>query len=511
MTTADLIALAPLIILALFANANLVLIAFYRRHQVSFGLTLAGLALAFVALPWRAPPLPRQVTPLFIADHYALFFIGLLLAAAFVVTLLAYGYWKNERIHREEFYTLLLIATLGSAVLVTARHFITFFLGLETLTVSLYVLIAYLYLEERNIEAGVKYLILAAVASAFLLFGLALIYADLGTMELARVATVLAQPAGAPGQLLLIGLVLVIIGIGFKLAVVPFHLWTPDVYQGATLPATAFVATVSKGGMFAFVLRYFVQMDFVAYQPLFWILAFIAAASMLIGNLLALLQNNIKRILAYSSIANIGYLLVAVLAAGDLAVTAGAYYLTAYFVTILAAFGVVTALSSRRPAVVIHANGAEHHAEAQPQPENTPGEAETLDDYRGLFWRRPWLAALLTAALLSLAGIPLTAGFIGKFYLVTAGIEAARWWLTIVLVVSSAIGLFYYLRIIVMMALPARPVATPAPSLSLPGGIALVLLALALFWLGVYPTPFINLIRTTTGPLLESITQGPGL
>ena len=480
MTLAELTPLTPLIILALFAIVNLLVIAFFRNHQTSFGLTLVAFAAAFVALPLVSGSLPRQVTTLFLVDRYAFFYMGLLFAAGFVVTLLTYSYLHQRTEEQEEFYWLLLTATLGSAGLVISRHFVAFFLSLETLTVSLYVLIAYLYTNPYSTEAGLKYLILASVSTAFLLFGMALVYASLGTMQLPQVAALLTNANHGHNLFLLTGLGLMIIGIGYKLAVVPFHMWTPDIYQGASAPATAFVTTVSKGGMLALLLRYFAPMNPQAYPTLFWIFALLAAASMLVGNLLALRQNNVKRLLAYSSISHFGYMLVAFLASGSMAITATTYYLIAYFATILAAFGIVTVLS--RP---------DH-------------EAEAVEDYRGLFWRQPWVASVFTVALLSLAGIPLTAGFVGKFYVMLAGAGAALWWLLILLAIGSTIGLYYYLRVVVMMALPIAAegdVVVARPAFTWASGLALLVLTVAVVWLGVYPTPLIRMIQATVTTL----------
>jgi len=306
---------------------------------------------------------------------------------------------------------------------------------------------------------------------------MALIYAEIGSMEFAKIALRMTA-TGVHSIPLLSGLGMIIIGAGFKLAVVPFHLWTPDVYEGAPAPVTAFIATVSKGAVFALVLRYFFRIDLHAHRPLIIILTVIAIASMFAGNLLALLQHNVKRILAYSSISHIGYLLVTLLASGAVAVTAAAFYLTAYFVTTLGAFGVVTVLS------------------------NKDRDADSMDDYKGLAGRRPWLAAVFTAMLLSLAGIPLTAGFVGKFYIVAAGVDSGLWLLVIVLIINSVIGLFYYLRIIV--AIYARPLehAAPDSTRSISGHVVLAGLALMLVWLGVYPGPVIELIQKTIQSLV---------
>jgi NADH-quinone oxidoreductase subunit N len=477
MSVNDLVALLPLIVLGTAIVLLLLVAAFNRSHSVVALMAILGLSLAFASL--FVPSASSQVTPLLVMDGYARFFIGLMLAASLVVMLLAYGYLGEHSINPEEFYILLLLATLGAAVLAASSHFASFFLGLEILSISLYALIAYLRTSERSVEAGAKYLVLAGASSAFLLFGMALVYAEAGTMELARLASIPSTATATTNYLLLPGLAMMVVGIGFKLAVVPFHLWTPDVYEGSPAPVTAFVATVSKGAVFALLLRYFTQIDIHAYQSLFIIFVLIALASMLVGNLLALFQNNVKRILAYSSIAHLGYLLVAFLASGPLAVTAVAFYLLSYFITTLGAFGVVTVLS------------------------NEERDADDIQDYRGLYRRHPWLAGIMTAMLFSLAGIPLTAGFVGKFILVAAGVSSELWLPVVVLVISSAIGLFYYLRIIVALYAAPEPEREPLVSRSLPvmGSVVLVGLTLLLVWLGIYPTSLIQLIQSTIGRL----------
>ena len=472
MTAQTLTGLAPLVAVAVTVVVLMVVIAIYRSHRVTVILTLAGLAVAFFTLLGPAIAPPRSTAAFLVFDDYARFYTGLILAATAAVTLLSYGYLERRHEQRDEYYLLLLLATLGSIVLVAAVYFASLFLGLELLSVSLYALIAYTRTREQSIEAAVKYLVLAAVSAAFLLFGMALVYAELGTMEFARMTT---MPLDAPGRVVaLVGVGLIVVGFGFKLALVPFHLWTPDVYQGAPAPVTAFIATVSKGAMFAVLLRYFTIIDLRTHHTVFLIFAILAIASMVVGNLLALLQRNVKRLLAYSSIAHLGYLLVAFLASGTLAATAITFYLVAYFVTTIGAFGVVTVLSS------------------------ADSEAENLDEYRGLFARRPWLSAVFTAMLLSLAGIPLTAGFVGKFYLTVAAGSAALWPLLIVMMITSGIGLFYYLRVVVAMFMESATDASAGrePSrLPLVAGLTLSALTVALVWLGVYPAPLIRLIR----------------
>ncbi len=468
MNIEDLIALSPFIILATTAVMVMLTIAFYRNHKLTVILTLSGFVLSATSLAFISCLVPWMVTPLLIIDYYALFYIGLILAAGFTVAALAYSYLEEHVGHKEEFYLLLIIATLGCSVLAAANHFASFFLGIEMLSVSLYALAAYLRHSERGIEAGIKYLILAAVSSAFILFGMALVYAETGSMAFSNIAQ---YAAGTHGLIFLSGIVMILVGLGFKLAVVPFHLWTPDVYEGAPAPITAFIATVSKGAVFALVLRYFTLIDIHAHRSLFTIFTIIAVASMFTGNLLALFQTNVKRILAYSSISHLGYLLVTILASGSLGPAAAAFYLTAYFITTLGAFGVVTVLSEQ------------------------DRDADRMDDYQGLAWRRPWLAGVFTVMLFSLAGIPLTAGFVGKFYIIAAGAGSALWMMVTIMIVNSVIGLFYYLRIVVAMFSASEKEGAIPVRHSRSGSAVLATLAILLIWLGVYPGPMIDIIR----------------
>ncbi len=471
MDAADILALLPLLLIAATSIVVMLGIAAKRSHALAIGLTLAGLAGAFISLFAAAPLVPRQVTSLLLMDRYALFYMGLIIASSAVVAVLSYQYFEKHDGQKEELYVLLLIATLGCAVLVASSHFVSFLLGLEILSVALYAMLAYVTGRERALEAGIKYLILASASAAFLLFGAALIYADAGSMEFSRIRELSFSGSGL--ALLLPGIALTVTGIGFKLGVVPFHLWTPDVYEGAPAPVAAFVATTSKSAMVALLLRYVYLSNALHYRAVFLVFSIIAIASMCAGNLLALRQNNVKRILAYSSIAHFGYILVAFLAGGNMAIEAVSFYLVAYTVTILMAFGIVTVLS------------------------NSGRDAGDLEDYRGLFWRRPVIAGAFTVALLSLAGIPATMGFLGKFYVLAAGAAAEAWPLIIILVLTSVAGLFYYLRVVVMLysAPPEHP--APLQIVSRSGAFILAGLTLLLIWFGVYPAPLLNLIRAT--------------
>ena len=511
MSTVQLLALLPILILAATTVLVMLQVAFAppvttKNHGLVNALTSAGLLAALISLWQIHPLLPQQVTPLLRVDDFALFYTGLILLAGLVVTLLSFNYFDardgEEGTPPGEYYILLLIATLGAIVLVASNHFASFFIGLELLGVSLYVMVAYLGYSptgiaadgrEASLEAGVKYLILSGVASALVMFGIALLYAEFGTLEFPELAQRWSF-GGITGNghtlvntnlYIAAGLALVLAGICFKLSLVPFHMWTPDVYQGAPAPVTAFIATVSKGAIFAFMLRLFRDAGALDHQIISLALALIAIASMLGGNLLALLQNNIKRLLAYSSIAHIGYLMVAFLAGTALASDGVdknlvsesiAFYLAAYFVTTLGAFGVVTALSHHRM-------------------------AEDLDDiahYRGLFWQHPALALMLTAMLLSLAGIPLTVGFIGKFYLFNVATQGLLWVLLAALILGSAIGLYYYLRLIVALFSKqedTQPEQSQAREFSYFDGCVLAGVSLVMLALGVYPQPMIEWVQ----------------
>jgi len=475
MNSTDLLTLLPLLLIAATAIAVMLVIAVRRSHPLTALLTVIGFCAAFGTLFVAAPLAPRDVTPLLSIDSAALFYIGLILAASVAVVFLCYGYFKHdEGSHPEELYLLVAIAALGSAVLVSASHFAALFLGLEILSVALYGLISYARNTNASVEVGLKYLVLAAASASFLLFGMAIVYFELGTMTFRGVSAGIATQA-TDSATMAMAATLIVVGIGFKLGLVPFHMWTPDVYEGAPAPVTAFVATVSKGAMFALLLRLFGRPEVRNSGSVLLVFSIIAIASMFAGNLLALFQSNVKRILAYSSIAHLGYLVVAFEAGGALGRSAAAFYLVAYFATMLGAFGVVTVLS---------------------RPGNDLGD---LEAYRGLFWRRPVLAGVFTVMLLSLASIPLTAGFIGEFYLVAAGVSASLWVLVIVLVVTSAIGLFYYLRIIVALysrtSQPAAAAFVPPVISSHSSRWTLAVLTVVVIAVGCYPDPVIRLIQ----------------
>ncbi|WXL25650.1 NADH-quinone oxidoreductase subunit NuoN [Ectopseudomonas mendocina] len=479
-TTQHFIALLPLLITSATLVLVMLAIAWKRNHSVTFGLSVVGLNLALLSLLPALGVTPIEVTPLLLVDKFACYYMALVLAATLACVTLIHAYLggdsgKGYPGNREELYLLMLLSAAGGLVLVSAQHLAGLFIGLELLSVPTYGMIAYAFFNKRSLEAGIKYMVLSAAGSAFLLFGMALLYADSGNMTFATIGAKLAAD-GLPSMIVQIGVGMMLIGLAFKLSLVPFHLWTPDVYEGAPAPVSAFLATASKVAVFAVLLRLYQMSPAAAGGWLTDVMTVIAVASILIGNLLALLQNNLKRLLGYSSIAHFGYLLVALIASKGLAVEAIGVYLATYVLTSLGAFGVITLMSTPY----------------------SGRDADALFEYRGLFWRRPYLTAVLTVMMLSLAGIPLTAGFIGKFFVIAAGVEAHEWLLLGAMVIGSAIGVFYYLRVMVTMFMVEPNLQRRDADLhwaQRAGGIMLLLVALLTFVLGVYPQPLLGLVQ----------------
>lgn len=473
------VSIMPLFILTSSAILILFSIAIKRNHKAIFVITLVSLLVDFVFLIVLKTPDKWAVEPLFMLDGFGKFNIGLILLTAAVLTMLSYAYFEQREERKEEYYILLILATLGAVTLTISKHFVSLFLGLEILSVSLYSMIAYLRKREQSDEGGIKYLIIAAFSSAFMLFGMALIYYVTGSMEFSTIGKHLSALPELP-LILIAGFGFIIVGIGFKLGIVPFHMWTADVYEGAPLPVTSFIATVSKGGIVAVLVRFFTSANGYQYDTLINTFTVLVIASMFTGNFLALQQQHVKRLLAYSSISHLGYILVAFLAGGALGIEAVSFYLVAYFITIVGAFGILTYLSDKS------------------------SDAGLIDDFKGLFWKRPWTATSFSAMLLSLAGIPLTAGFVGKFYVVAAGVNSSTWLLVIMLVANSAIGLFYYIRIIAVMCEKHAPGGEPRvelkPSGYLFSAISVTILTITLVWVGISPEGLMALIRSLLNP-----------
>jgi len=478
----DLSPLFPLLIVTATSVLTMLMIGIRRSYITTGAITITGLLLATLVAILMMDWTNQQVTPLLIIDQYSLLFTVVVCAAAMILAILSYPYFFGLDDQKEEYFLLLTVATIGAIVMVSSNHFVSTVLGLETLSMSLYGMIAYPLHSAKSakypLEASVKYLVLSAAASGFMLFGIALVYAQTGTLSFASVTALPVEGLG--DGYTIAALLMIVSGMAFKLSLAPFHMWTPDVYEGSPLPATAYLATIGKAAMFVVLLRFVQISDALSFDSMVTALILLAAASMLAGNLLALLQDNLKRILAYSSIAHMGYLLLALIAGhyveGTIAIESVTFYLIAYVIMSLGAFGVASVISSSEK------------------------EFDSIKEYRGLFWRNPLLATTFIAMLLSLAGIPLTVGFIGKFYIFLSGVEASLWWLLGVLVLGSGIGLYYYLRIIYRMMMPEKH-SLPyrvggVESVSSYAVLAILLGLLLLF--GVYPAPIMSIVAAAS-------------
>ena len=460
-------ALAPILILSLTAVVLMIQASIKRDQSVAWVITAVGFLLTLWSASY-ARDFIQPVTILLEVDHWSLFFTSLILIASLVTLVLSKETFSSEGERKEEYYLLLVLSVLGAVVLIQSSHMVSLLLGMELMGVALYAMIAFPERGQLPLEGAVKYLVLSACASAMLLYGFALIYAATGELSYAGIGARAALAYAENPMLMMAGSAMVLAGIGFKLSVAPFHMWTPDVYEGAPTPVTGFLATVSKSAVFVALSRFYIDGALYQFSSLNTALVVLAIASMLVGNWLALRQENIKRLLAYSSIAHFGYLLVVLIALtyleADLVSQSITFYLTAYIVTTLAAFTIVSMVAGEDTA------------------------KQNISAFAGLFWSRPLEASALTVAMLSLAGIPLTAGFMAKFFVIIVGIQSGLWGLLAVFVIASAIAIYYYLRIIFAMTQSAQ---SSGNSANWQEKLAAIVLMASILALGSWPQPFI--------------------
>ena len=472
--------MALLPVLVILATAAVVLLADLLPREGKEhlgGIALAGVVGALIASLWQWGSPVRAFRDMVVLDDYALFFDVVICYAAALIVLLSMDYLRREGAESGEYYALVLFSSAGMMLLASAGDLIVVFLALELMSLSLYILAGLFKTRLASGEASLKYFLLGAFASSFLLYGVALLYGATGTTTLDRLAVSAAGRTGDP--LFVIGLGLLLVGFGFKISSVPFHMWAPDVYEGAPTSITALIATGSKAAAFAALIRVLTvalrgsQPD---WSALLWALA---ALTMTVGNVVALAQSNLKRMLAYSSIAHVGYMLMGLVAGGAAGAGAVLFYLLAYTFTTVGAFG----------ALSLCARAGE--------------DAVEVGDYAGFSRRHPVLAATLALFLLSLIGIPPLAGFVAKFYLFGSAVRAGYVWLTVIAVLNSAVAAYYYLRVIVYMYMrePDGEGVAVAPSLA--GGLALTLALVGIVVLGLIPAPFADLAQAAVAPLLR--------
>lgn len=468
----------PELIITISAVIALLLAAFGRSSAIgtlagAVALIGTGLAMIFTFTLWDVHA--AIFNNLYTIDNFGTFFKGLALIVSLLVTLLSLRYTERERIIQGEYYALLLFGVLGMMVMVSSNHFVTIFIGLEVMSIAIYVLCGLLSGNPRSAEASLKYFLLGAFATAFLLYGMALIYATTGFLDIRGIADYLGSGTFGLTPLFMIGLALLIVGFGFKTASVPFHMWTPDVYEGAPTSITAFMATGIKAAAFGAFLRVF----YTAFLPLLgaWsgMLWLIAVATMTLGNITALVQDDVKRMLAYSSIAHAGYILIAFVIGDQFSSASILFYLLVYIFMNVGAFTVVILLGRKDAA-------------------NT-----NIESYAGLAGRHPLIALAMAVFLLSLAGIPPLAGFMGKFYVLSAAIKAKYYWLAIIGVLNSVVAVYYYLRVIMYMYFrqpegePQRLDLSPAYSL------VIAISVWALFHMGIFPRGFLLIAQKSVG------------
>jgi NADH-quinone oxidoreductase subunit N len=410
---------------------------------------------------------------LYKVDQYALLFKAFFLVAGVVTVLMSVEYVGRRMRHPGEYYSLIVFSILGAVMLAAAGELLTAYIALELLSFSMYVLVSLARGDRRSAEAGTKYILLGALSSAILLYGVSILYGTLGTTVFGPMNALLSFSLDRPT--VLVGFAMLLAGFGFKLAAVPFHMWAPDIYEGAPTPVTAHLSVLSKAAAFALVLRFFAEAMPSSIDQWQLVLAIIAAATMTVGNLTALAQTNIKRLLAYSSIGQVGFLMVGLVALSPGASNALLLHLVGYAFTNLAVFMVVIAV------------------------ENHTGKEE-ISDFAGLADRTPLSAMTMTAALFSLAGLPFFAGFVTKFYLFTEAGNQGLLWLAGLAMANSLISLYYYLRIVRQMYVEEPADRTPIP---LPGLTALVLVAMlaGTIFVGIYPGPFVDLIQVANESL----------
>jgi len=475
--SADCVRILPEIVLSVFGMIVMLLEPLLDEEtgQKVLGLIALVGALAGLGATWfmaQAPGLAfwKMVK----VDGFSVFFHVLVIAIAAVVVLSSYEYMTVQRIRAGEYYALILFGVVGMALMSSAIELVLIFIALEISSISSYVLAGFRRHEASSAESSLKYFLLGSFATAFFLYGVALMFGATGSTNIDQIGNTLR--AGPIPLLAFVAVAFMFVGLGFKVAAAPFHIWTPDVYEGAPAPVVGFMSTAPKAAAFAVLLRVVFVINV---HDLFWVIWVSAALSMTLGNLGALVQNNVKRLLAYSSIAHAGYLLVAFAAAPGLGTSAAMFYTAAYAAMNLGAFAVVSHF----------ANAGERYV--------------TLEDYEGLGRSSPLLAATLTIFLLSLIGIPITGGFFAKFYVFSAAVKANLIWLTIIGVLNSGVGAYYYLRIIVMMYMREARKEVPVTPVPFTLGLALACCFAATTYFGIFPGRVLQFAQDSARQLVQ--------
>jgi NADH-quinone oxidoreductase subunit N len=443
-------------------------------------LSLFGIFIAFTAVPGLWGVEKTAFGGMLIQDNYALFFKIIFMTAAALIILISMGYLKEEGVIHAEYYPLILLATMAMMLMASAGDLLMLYLSLETMAVTIYVLVGFLKRDKKSSEAALKYLLLGAFTSGILLYGIALIYGLTGTTNLQGIAQYLSQANLMRDPTLMLAMIFLVAGFGFKIAAVPFHMWAPDVYEGAPTAITAFMSIAPKAAGFAILVRVFMMA--LPSLRLDWVVLFytLSVLTMTLGNVVAIAQKNIKRMLAYSSIAHAGYILIGLVVGDQMGISAVLFYLLTYLFMNLGAFAVVILLCRRGV------------------------KGDNIEDFRGLAYYAPWASAAMLVFLLSLTGIPPTAGFVGKYYLFAAAIKSKYYVLAVIAALNSAISLYYYMRVVMVMYMSEAPEKFIAPSRDRALMVALVVALVFTFWLGILPGAFYEFARASVWGFLGS-------
>jgi len=473
----DILRILPEIILAGTATVLMVMVPLVKnRLSTLYGnISIVAMLAAMAAALYDLNITGMAFSNLLIVDRFATFFRVLVLAVGVVSVLSSYRFLSRDQVETGEYHALLLFSLSGQCLMVAANSLVMIFIGLEISSIATYILCGYLRDDKRANESALKYFLLGSFATAFFLYGVAIIYGATGSTNILDIRQSLTSGAPPSAAMVGVAMALMFVGLAFKVSGAPFQIWAPDVYQGAPTPVTAFMSAAPKAAAFAIFIRIFMtafQSDSGTWEPMVWLSALL---SMTIGNFAALMQNNVKRMMAYSSIAHAGYVLVALAARSEIGTASAMFYLAAYACMNLGVFAVVVHLSGK----------GERHL--------------SLDDFSGLAQRQPLTAGLLTILLLSLVGVPLTGGFFGKFYIFKAALQSNLVWLTVLGLLNSAVAAYYYLRLVVLMYMrEPGEVTRDLEPLPLTLQAALVLPVIGTFALGIFPGSLIWFVNQST-------------
>ena len=473
--TFNILNILPILVLAGFGMIVLLTDVLSSRKWVNRNIlayiSLIGIIIAAVLTRSSTGTTLFSFNESFVTDNYSLFFNFIFLLCAGLTILISHNYIKREDINYGEYYALILFSTIGMMLMASGADLLNIYIGLEVMSISIYILTGFKRSKLISNEASLKYFLLGAFATGFLLYGISLTYGTTGTINLKQIASFIAEKGGMSDPLMIIGMGLLIVGLGFKVASVPFHAWVPDVYEGAPTPVTAFMSVGPKAAGFAAFLRIFLTAFGASHHEWQKIIYILAILTMTLGNVSALSQTNIKRMLAYSSIAHAGYLLIALVSANDMGVSATLFYILAYIFMNIGAFAIIIVLSRKGD------------------------ECIQINDYAGLGFKHPLLAIAMTLFMLSMAGVPPMAGFVGKFYIFSAAIKSGYIGLAIIAVINSVISVYYYLRITVVMYMK-EPVREFVPLTISPLMVAAIVISVVgTLQLGIFPSKVMEIAQ----------------